>query len=97
MNKTIWKYELETKDKVKIEMPIGAEILTLQTQNGSGKPCLWVLVDEKQSLETREFHIFGTGHIIYDSETNKQRRYIGTYQSQSGNLVFHCFELLTLS
>jgi len=88
MKKVIWKYELETEDLVKVEMPIGAEILALQTQND--KPCLWVSVDPNQKLERRDFQIVGTGHTMFD--TSLRRKYIGTYQLQGGLLVFHLFE-----
>ena len=89
MWKRIWKYELDTRGINEVKMPIGAEILALQTQ--FEKPCLWVLVDETQAFETRLFHIFGTGQAI-NMDIEKERKYIGTYQLQGGNLVFHLFE-----
>lgn len=83
----IYKYKIETTDTQVVELPIGSEILTIQTQNGS--PCLWAMVNEKEdSTERRTIDIFGTGHNI-DSTL---RRYIGTYQLHDGGLVFHCFE-----
>jgi hypothetical protein len=89
MKKVIWKFELETTDNQEIEMPIGAEILTMQTQNEI--PCIWALVDPKAEKETRTFEIFGTGHPIY-YDMGVSRNYISTYQLHGGTLVFHVFE-----
>ena len=89
MNKTIWKFELKTTDTQKLEMPVGAEILTVQAQNE--RPCLWALVDPTEKKETRLFDIFGTGHPIH-CDMSIGRRYIGTYQLNGGSLVFHVFE-----
>ena len=87
--KTIWKFELETIGNQNIEMPIGAEILTIQAQ--SEEPCLWALVNPEAKKELRIFEIFGTGHPIrYD--TGITRNFIGTYQLKDGGLVFHVFE-----
>ncbi len=43
MTKNIFKYTLHLNDSIKIKMPVGAEILTVQLQYG--KPQLWALVD----------------------------------------------------
>jgi hypothetical protein len=92
MNKTIWKFELETTDIQEKWLPVGAEILCIQTQNG--KPCIWAIVEPVNELELRKFEIFGTGFIMEEA-TN--RKYIGTYQLGNGQLVFHCFELIKLN
>ena len=89
MNKTIWKFELETTDNQTIEMPVNAEILTVQTQNGI--PCIWVLVDPTETKEKRFIEVFGTGHDVY-YDMGVSRSYLGTYQLQGGSLVFHVFE-----
>ena len=96
MKKTIWKFELEIGDNQKLELPIGAEILTVHTQNEI--PCLWALVDPDADQETRHFEVYGTGHPVrYDSNRAKpklgiDRIYIGTFQLHNGILVFHVFE-----
>ena len=90
MNNTIWKFELETIDNQTIKIPVGGEILTIQTQNGM--PCLWALVDSNADKEDRFIEIYGTGHFIRQDE-NVNRKYIGTYQL-GGSLVFHVFEHL---
>ena len=89
MNKTIWKFELETTDNQTIEMPVNAEILTVQTQNEI--PCIWALVDPTQVKEKRFIEVFGTGHDVH-YDMGVSRNYLGTYQLHGGSLVFHVFE-----
>ena len=89
MKKTIWKFELEIGDNQKLEMPIGAEILSVQTQNET--PCLWALVDPDADQETRHFEVYRTGHPVH-YDMGISRNYIGTFQLQSGLLVLHVFE-----
>jgi len=92
MTKTIWKFQLETKDDQMIVMHKGAKILCVQTQHE--QPCLWVLVDANQKTDERYFEIFGTGHYIRWKTDKPYRKYIGTYQLTEGALVFHVFEIL---
>ena len=89
MNKTIWKFELETTDNQTIEMPVNAEILTVQTQNET--PCMWALVDPTEKKEKRFIEVFGTGHDVH-YDMGVSRNYLGTYQLHGGSLVFHVFE-----
>ena len=84
MDKQIWKYVLEPETI--IEMPIGAEILTVQEQYG--RCCLWALVDPSANKVKRKFLVYGTGHPI----TEENGKYIGTFQLHNGRLVFHVFE-----
>lgn len=87
MEQRIWKYQLEITDDQVISMPTGAEILTVQMQNG--KPCLWALVDPNEETKTyRLIQIYGTGNPIPDGN----RRYISTIQIFNGDLIFHVFE-----
>ncbi len=85
--KAIWKYELKPTDDQNIEMPDGAEILTMQCQGET--PCLWVLVDPTKRKKIRRFEIFGTGHTM---DVLSVSTYVGTYQLKDGQLVFHVFE-----
>lgn len=89
MEQRIWKYELNITTGQNISMPKGAEILTVQTQNG--KPCLWALVNPEAELETRFIELFGTGHPVL-SGMGASRKYIATFQMNEGSLVFHAFE-----
>ena len=89
MEKQIWKYTISPKES--LAMPKGAEVLTVQTQNGD--ICLWALVDPQNKLEERYFEVYGTGHDIY-CDMGIERKYIGTVQLNNG-LVFHVFERIS--
>lgn len=88
----IWKYNFEIKDVVTIEMPKGAEIVAVDTQ--FGKPTLWALVNPDAEAENRVLRIFGTGHPIKGNNwtLGASVKYLGTFQVQDGQLVFHVFE-----
>lgn len=89
--KTIWKFPLKTVGVQTIQMPLFSEILTVQEQ--FNEPMMWALVDPEQSERVpRTFEMVGTGHGMHD---NYVRKYIGTYQMDAGNYVFHVFELLS--
>ncbi len=85
--KTVHKYELSVADEQFIEMPINAEILTVQIQYN--EPKIWALVDPELKTEFVKFTIFGTGHTIEDGFSGK---YVGTYQLYDGKIVFHLFK-----
>ena len=83
MAKQIWKYSLENI----IEMPKGAEILTIDIQNGQMfNAQMWVKVDTENEMEKRIFEVIGTGQNFDDTN----RKYVGTYQE--GPFVWHVFE-----
>jgi len=95
--KKIFKYALGNDDQsvgeeIIIQMPMHAEILTIQAQFGA--PMIWALVEPTAATESRTFQIFGTGQPIPEI-TGVNRKYIGTYQIVSGTYVFHVFELCT--
>ena len=87
---SIWKYTLEITDLQILEIPAGAEILTVQMQRG--QPRIWVLVDTTVQKEIIKIHTAGTGHPVSDAVNLK---YIGTYQSND-LLVFHVFKETTI-
>ena len=82
--KRIYKYELKEGS---VEMPIGAKILTIQTQNN--RPYIWALVDIDVECEFRNFAIVGTGHDFPEAD---DFTYINTIQD--GPFVWHIFELI---
>lgn len=85
--KTIWKFALPCVDEAFVSMPVGAQILCVQTQINN--PCLWAVVDpDALTKEVRRFNIYGTGHEI----EGEPGTYIGTFQLAGGTLVFHVFE-----
>jgi len=92
MKKSIFKYTLETTDKQIVKLPIGSEILTIQTQ--FEEPQLWALVNSTEEREDRIIEIFGTGHPIH-CDMGVERKYISTYHLSGGNYVFHAFERLS--
>jgi len=95
--KTIWKFstliEGQFKEKFTLQMPIGAEILTIQTDEKNNHPTIWALVDPQAEMEDRFFELYGTGHSIHE-DMGIERKYIGTYQYQRGEFVGHIFERL---
>jgi len=91
--KTIYKYETPFKDNFSLKMPIGAEILLVQQDQKTMKPCIWALVYPDNPQEERFFEMFGTGIPIHNYMVIR-RKYIGTYQYQHGEFVGHLFEQL---
>lgn len=89
MDYRIWKYEITPDDRVQIEMPEKAEILSVQVQKGI--VCIWALVNTENKTETRCFEVFGTGHKV-PVDMGISRKFIGTFQMDGGDLVFHLFE-----
>ena len=88
MKNSIWKFNFPIKDRITIQMPKGAEILTVQNQNEEGT--LWAICNTEADKEPRYFLIYGTGHPI-DTDGKK---YIGTFQVSGGRLVWHLFEIV---
>jgi len=85
MAKTIWKFPAPIKDSLTIQMPIWADVMSVQLQHG--EPCLWARVDADMPTEPRRFCWRGTGH-----PAEVLGRFIGTVQMHGGALVFHLFE-----
>lgn len=78
------------KDKQTIEMPAGAQILTVQNQDNIG--VLWAIVPDgvPKMIERRVIATYGTGHEMTDAP----HTYIGTYQLAFGRLIYHIFETI---
>jgi hypothetical protein len=95
--KRIFKYPLpmevdggaaQWKDRFEIELPMGAEILSVQEQNNA--PMLWALVDPEAIKEKRKMLLLNTGAEMPPDVNYHQFK--GTYQLNGGRLVFHLFE-----
>lgn len=82
--KTIYKYELRLQGG--IDLPEGADILSVGNQGGG--LYLWALVDPSSSFEHRDIIVVGTGHPFNHSAT----LFIGTVHFPAVNLVWHIFE-----
>lgn len=82
--KRVFEYQLQVNDVCYINMPVRAQILSLQVQNGL--PCVWALVDDSEFISMREFRTVGTGHPANECG---DLQFVGTYQLL--DLVFHVF------
>ncbi len=84
----IWKCILRTTDFQQVDLPMGAQILTVQMQHD--KPCLWALVNPDAPNESVTIETVGTGNQMLEADN---RTYIGTYQMFNGDLIWHCFKV----
>ena len=82
----VWKYAIPINEDFAVELPEGAVPLTVQMQRGLA--FLWMQVDPRARRVLRHFAVIGTGHE-YPMDG---WRYIGTFQLESGALVFHLYE-----
>lgn len=100
MHQEIWKFPTVTNEDgfrtfFSIEMPKGAQILCVQSDEKTNIPCIWALVNPKNDIEPRYFDLFGTGQKI-PIDRESERKYIGTYQYQKGQFVGHLFESILI-
>lgn len=86
--RTILKFPIPwpLQDRFDIEMPNGADVLTVQTQDG--RACIWAAVDPEAVRVKTGFILHGTGHTLSEEAGS----YVGTFQLLGGDLVFHLFE-----
>jgi hypothetical protein len=89
--KTIHKYPVPIdRDYFDLELPEGAEILTVQVQRD--QVCLWCTVNTERARQFKHtFRLAGTGHELDNDELLK---YIGTFQLNQGWVIGHLFEVL---
>ena len=87
MKQTIWKYDVMINDSQKIEMPQGANLLSVQIQNGI--PCIWAIVNPMNAEVERVIQMAGTGH---DMSERVMGAFLGTIQLNDGALIFHVFD-----
>lgn len=86
--KRVYKYPLSYVDNPLLTLPIGAQFLHLDMQDGV--PTLWALVDpEEQGQEERALRFAGTGHPISEEII----AHIGTTIDHEMGLVWHLFEV----
>ena len=81
---SVWKFKLEVTDLQQVEMPQGAQLMTVQEQGG--ELCLWAAVDTEAPKESRTIEIIGTGNPFHEAS----RRYVASVQQ--GVFVWHVFE-----
>ena len=83
----VYKYPIKIDDIVELELPAGAEILHVESQNDN--LFLWALVDPEKPTLHRRIRIAGTGHTIKENII----RYINTFTLYEKALWFHVFEI----
>ncbi len=92
--RTIYKYPVKLDDTFMVHLPVDAEVLSVQAQNG--EPFMWVLhTAETTRILPFTFRLMGTGHIL----EGENWKYIGTFQqnlediktSSRVNFVWHLF------
>jgi hypothetical protein len=90
---TVHKFDVPMKEFFEIQMPVGANILSVHEQHGDIK--LWAIVNANSNvlLESRKFFMVGTGAIFINA--SKDLNFIGTVHLLQGNYVFHIFEVLS--
>lgn len=87
MTKKVFKYPL-THNINNIELPAGAQVLTVQIQGN--EVMMWALVDPNAPPKSREFQVVGTGQkLTFDRYPPV---YIGTVQM--AGMVWHVFEIV---
>lgn len=88
MISSIWKYTLIPATTNIVKMPLGAQILSVDTQND--EIVVYALVDTEENIVTElDFKTYGTGHQIDINIHNYT--FLGTAKLQNGSLMFHVF------
>lgn len=82
--KVIYKYPLKIQEFQLVPLPDGAEILSIQEQDG--KLMLWAIVENENEKSYLALNIYGTGQKIKEG---KLLKYISTAQLDS--FVWHIF------
>jgi len=80
----IWKYSLEGIGRQRVDMPVGAKVLSVQMQDNA--LTVWALVNDRAKVLPRTFLVTGTGH---EGEFDNMR-HVGTVQLRG--FVWHVFE-----
>jgi hypothetical protein len=92
--KVIWKWRVSAKEIFGLDLPHGAQILSVQMLDGA--PHLWAIVSPDAALETRTFRLLPTGLLFdVDAMSPSKQTHVGTFQlvNDGGNVfVFHLFE-----
>jgi hypothetical protein len=88
LSAVVWKHPLRMAVLNRLDLPLGATVLTVDNQPGVGL-CLWEAHDPEQTkTEQRTFRIVGTGHV----EDFAPGLHVGTVLVEGGLYVWHVFE-----
>jgi len=89
--RTIWKFEIPVTDIAKVEMPSGAQILTVKEPEGWGPILMWAEVDTEAERVSRIFYVVGTGNPI-TFQDGRPFQYVGTVSQAHGALWWHVYD-----
>lgn len=84
----VYKYPIPVATTFTLLIHKGARLLHVERQHDQA--CMWALVDPDAKPVERYFRVYGTGHPIDDASG---LTYIGTFQINGGEFVFHLFEV----
>lgn len=98
--RTIHRYALKIADEQIIEMPHGAEIISIARRDrtfashivqrgGHDAIEMWAIVEDTAPMVNRIVIMRGTGHPLPDAATAD--RHVATVQVNNGKLIFHVF------
>lgn len=89
MNNTIWKYTLNNNNELThIDLPLGAEVLSVETQGS--EIVLYALVNpNERATQQIEVRTYATGQVIDVNITDY--RFVGTVKMFNGALMYHVF------
>lgn len=87
--KKIYRYPFEVVDLQTISLPSGSKVLRADYQPWREEASIWAVVDpEETEMVPTKIRITGTGHDLPDDEN---RIYIGSFQIDKLQLIFHVF------
>lgn len=89
--KVIWKFELSIEncgELQKIDMPVGAQILSAINQGG--KLVLYALVDVDKAKLSRLFKVYMTGQ---EFRPDNNIHFVDTVSFGGGEFIVHVFEI----
>jgi hypothetical protein len=88
-DRRIWRFPLPITDRVRIDMPEGAQPLSVAVSRTGGEDLdLWAIVNPDNTPGFRTFLVVGTGNPV----PADCGRFIGTVATHGGALVWHVFE-----
>lgn len=85
---SVWKFVLESQETQMLEVPLGAKILSTETQ--ADNIVIYALVNTEQTeKEYKDVRVYGTGVEIPDVIT--EYNFLGTAKLYNGSMMFHVF------
>ncbi len=86
MSTVIHKFRLKAQ-VTRVELPESAVVRHVAEQGD--QDCMWVELDPTARHVLRQFRVYATGETMEKSST---RKFVGTFLSDDGALVWHVFE-----